>query len=117
MAHIALLSPVLFMPGAQRIHLNMDKGGIQGVLPPEEASRDTQPDYTGAEDVVLYENEEGWFFEAGLAGVKAHSGSFPFVSQFLDAFEDLYKRLETLMAHGRIAKGVFPAKTMLATKF
>ncbi|KAG6358771.1 hypothetical protein INS49_012290 [Diaporthe citri] len=115
-ANIAPLSPEFFLPGAQRIHLNMDKGGIQGVLPPEETSRDTQPDYTGPGDVVLYENEEGWTFEADLAGVKAHFGSFPFVSQFPGAFEDLYKDLEALMAHERIAKGYFPAKIILATR-
>lgn len=56
--NIAPLAPELFMPGARRIHLNMDKGGIQGLLPPEEASRDTRPDYTRPEDVVPYENEE-----------------------------------------------------------
>lgn len=89
----------------------MDKGGIQEILPPEETSRDTQPDYTGPEDIVLYEDEEGWTFEAGLACVKAHFGSFPFVSQFPGAFEDLYKDLEALMAHGRIAKGCFPARS------
>lgn len=115
-ANIAPLSREFFVPGAQRIHLNMDQGGIQGVLPPEEAPRDTQKDYTGPEDVVIYENEEGWTFEEGLAGVKAHFGSFPFVSQFPGAFEDLYRDLEAFMAHGRIAKGCFPAKIILATR-
>lgn len=115
-ANIAPFRPGLFKPGAQRIHLNMEKGGIQGVLPPEEASRDPQPSYTGPEDVLLYEDEDGWKFEAGLAGVKAHFGSFPFVSQFPNAFEDLYKELDTMMADGRIVKGCFPAMIILATR-
>ncbi|KAK7729661.1 hypothetical protein SLS63_006042 [Diaporthe eres] len=116
MANVAPLSPEFFMPGAQRTHLNMDRGSIQGVLALEETSRGTQPDYSGAEDVVLYENDSGWTFEAGLAGVKAHFGSFPFVSQFPGAFEDFYKDLEALMAHRRIAKGCFPGKIILAAR-
>lgn len=115
-ANIAPFRPGLFKSGAQRIHLNMEEGGIQGVLPPEEASRDIQPSYTCPEDVLLYENEDGWKFEAGLAGVKAHFGSFPFVSQFPNAFEDLYKELDILMADGRIVKGCFPAMIILATR-
>lgn len=115
-ANIAPFRPGLFKPGAQRIHLNMEEGGIQGVLPPEEASRDTQPSYTGSEDVLLYENEDGWKFEAGLAGVKAHFGSFQFVSQFPNAFEDLYKELDILMADCRIVKSCFPVMIILATR-
>ena len=63
----------------------MGRGGIQGLLPPEEAHRNTEPNYTGPEDVEIYEDEEGWSFESGLAGVKEHFGWFPFVSQFPDA--------------------------------
>lgn len=115
-ANIAPFRPGLFKSGAQRIHLNMEEGGIQGVLPPEDASRDTQPSYIGPEDVLLYENEDGWKFEAGLAGVKAHFGSFPFVSQFPNAFEDFYRELDTLMVDGRIVKGCFPVMIILATR-
>ncbi|KAH8768246.1 hypothetical protein F5883DRAFT_69972 [Diaporthe sp. PMI_573] len=84
--------------------------------PPEEASRDIQTDYAGPEDVMTYENDGVWNFESDLVGIKAYFDSLPFVSQLPDIFEDFFKELYTLMADGRIAKGCFPAKIVLATR-
>ncbi|MCJ1399416.1 hypothetical protein MMC11_002618 [Xylographa trunciseda] len=114
--NVAPLGPELFEPGAQRVHLNMGKGGIQGMLPPEEAGRNTEPSYTGPGDVEVHEDEEGWSFETDLAGVKEHFGSFPFVSQFPDAFTDLYRELDDLLVDGRPVEGYVPVKVILATR-
>ncbi|KAL4942082.1 hypothetical protein BDV06DRAFT_193086 [Aspergillus oleicola] len=90
-ANIAPLSTDLFEPGAIRLHLNMGQGGIVSLLPPEEAHRNTEPNYTGKTDEVLFEDEEGWSFETDLNGVKEHIRSFPFVSESLDAFTDCWR--------------------------
>jgi trans-aconitate 3-methyltransferase len=50
----APLDPELFASEAKRVHLNTGKGGIQGMLPPEEAYRNTEPTYTGADDVEIH---------------------------------------------------------------
>jgi hypothetical protein len=114
--NVAPLSRELFLPGAQRVHLNMKNGGIQGMLPPEEAHRDTEPNYTGPDDVEVHADEDGWSFETDLAGLKEHFASFPFVSQFPDAFEDLYRELDHLLEDRRPVQGYFPVKIILATR-
>ncbi|KAK8045577.1 hypothetical protein PG993_005601 [Apiospora rasikravindrae] len=114
--NVAPLGPELFAPGAQRVHLNMRHGGIQAILPPEAAHLNTDPDFTGPDDVEIFEEEEGWGFEMDLAGVKEHFGSFPFVSKFPDAFTELYRDLDALLADGRRVGGYFPAKIILATR-
>lgn len=114
--NVAPLSPEHFVAGAQRVHLNMKNGGIQGMLPPEEAERLSEPDYTGPTDVETYEDEAGWEFETDLAGLKEHFASFPFVSKFPDAFVDLYNELEHCLADGRPVLGYFPVKVILATR-
>lgn len=113
--NVAPLDPSSFVPGALRIHLNMHKGGIQGMLPPEEASWNTEPNYTGSDDVETYETDEGWAFETDLTGVKEHFNSFPFISQFPDAFADLYRELDE-MAEEAPFQGYYPAKLILATR-
>ncbi|PHH92981.1 hypothetical protein CDD83_2814 [Cordyceps sp. RAO-2017] len=113
--NVAPLDPSLFAPGAQRIHLNMGQGGVQGMLPPEEAHRNTEPDYTSPSDVVVHEVDEGWSFEKDLAGVKEHFASFPFVSKFPDTFKDLYEELDKL-AVGEPFRGYYPVKVILATR-
>ncbi|GFF54130.1 uncharacterized methyltransferase Mb3374 [Aspergillus udagawae] len=98
-----------------RIYVNMEHGGIQGMLPPELAHRNTEPDYAVG-DTKRVEKMDGWTFQTDLAGVKEHFGSFPFISRFPDAFTDLYKELEELLADGRTVKGYFPVSIILATK-
>jgi SAM-dependent methyltransferase len=115
--NVAPLSRELFAPRARRININMAQGGIQGMLPPEEAHRDTEASHVGSDDVKTWEEEmEGWSFEAGLAEVKEHFGSFPFVSRFPDALSELYKELDELLANGKRVKGYFPVKLILATR-
>lgn len=114
--NVAPLDSGLFEPGAQRVHLNMSKGGIPGMLPPEQAYRDTEPSYTGPQDVEIHQDEEGWSFTTDLAGVKEHFGSFPFVSQFPDAFVGLYKELDELLGTSDSVTGYFPVKIILATR-
>ncbi|KAK3291282.1 S-adenosyl-L-methionine-dependent methyltransferase [Chaetomium fimeti] len=113
--NVAPLDPSLFRAGAKRIHLNMREGGVQGMLPPEEAHRNTEPDYAGPDDVEVHETDEGWDFEADLAGVKEHFNSFPFISQFPDAFKDLYEELE-VMAERAPFQGYYPVKIILGTR-
>ena len=114
--NVAPLDPELFAPGAQRVHLNMGNGGIQGILPPEEAHRNAEPDYNGPNDVETFEEQEGWSFEWGLADVKEHFGSFPFISRFPERFADFYQELDEILAGGRTVKGYFPVKIILATR-
>ncbi|KAK7993180.1 hypothetical protein PG989_006561 [Apiospora arundinis] len=100
-------------------------GGVNNVAPlrpdlahcpPEAAHLDTESSFTGLDDVEVFEEEAGWDFETDLEGVKAHFASFPFVSKFPDAFTELYKELDQLLADGRRVKGYFPAKIILATR-
>ncbi|KAK7995702.1 hypothetical protein PG990_014475 [Apiospora arundinis] len=87
-----------------------------GPTAPEAAHLDTESSFTGLDDVEVFEEEAGWDFETDLEGVKAHFASFPFVSKFPDAFTELYKELDQLLADGRRVKGYFPAKIILATR-
>jgi len=114
--NVAPLDPELFSPGAKRVHLNMGKGGIIGLLPPEDAHRNTEPNYTGPDDVEIFEDEEGWSFETDLDGVKEHIGSFPFVTEDPAAFTELFRELEDLLGDGRLVQGYWPAKVILATR-
>jgi len=115
--NVAPLSTELFRPGALRIHINMREGGILGMLPPEEAHRDTEPSFNGPDDVEVHvEEEEAWSFETGLEGIKQHFASFPFVSQFPGAFDGLYRELEALLGDGAPVRGYFPVKVILATR-
>ncbi|KAF2238273.1 S-adenosyl-L-methionine-dependent methyltransferase [Viridothelium virens] len=114
--NVAPLDPEFFLPGAERVHLNMKKGGIIGLLPPEEAYRNTEPRHTGSCDVEIFEDEAGWSFETDLNGVKEHMCSFPFISGNLGAFTKLFQELETLLGDGRRVRGCWPAKVILAMR-
>ncbi|AEO58367.1 hypothetical protein MYCTH_2118765 [Thermothelomyces thermophilus ATCC 42464] len=115
--NVAPTDSALFRPGTRRININMGQGGIQGILPPEEAHRNTEPSHVGPDDVETWEEElEGWGFETDLAGVKEHFGSFPFVSQFPEPLADLYKELDELLADGKRVRGYYPVKLILATR-
>ncbi|KIA75324.1 hypothetical protein HK57_00203 [Aspergillus ustus] len=97
-----------------RIYLNMKQGGILGMLPPE-IEFEREPDYR-AGDRSVEEGMEGWTFRANLEGLKEHFGSFPFVSQFPEAFVRLYEELEGFMSGGRVVEGYFPVVIILATR-
>jgi SAM-dependent methyltransferase len=115
--NVAPLPRETFAPGALRIHLNMTDAGIQSMLPLDDVYQTiSEPNYTGPDDVEIYEDDEGWSFETDLAGVKEHFGSFPFVSQFPGAFTDLYRELDDLLADGKPVRGYFPVKVILATR-
>lgn len=109
--NVAPLNGSLFMPGAQRIHLNMPEGGMTSPVPPE--IRIEEPDHTGPTDIETFEEEEGWNFLTDLNGVREHLQSFPFARNF-DAFADLWEQIEQLVKD-RPVRGHWPAKIILAT--
>ena len=112
----APLDEKFFLPGAQRVHLNMGKGGITGLLPPELAGDFDEPVYTGPNDVEVFENEEGWSFDWTLEGFKEHFGSFPHSKEDPAAFVELWNELDELLKNKSRLDGVFPAKLILATR-
>lgn len=112
---VAPLDGDLFVPGGKRVYLNMTEGGIQGMLPPEERHRNAEPSYVGVDDVEVFEEDEAWNFEMDLDGVKEHFGSFPFISQFPEAFTELYRELEEMKEKGPF-KGWYPVTIILATR-
>ncbi|KAJ5592635.1 S-adenosyl-L-methionine-dependent methyltransferase [Penicillium hordei] len=114
-ANMAPLDPEVFVSGAQRVHLNFRSGGITGLLPPE-AYRKTEPNFTGPDDEVLFEDEEGWSFEKDLDGIKEHFCSFPFVAENLAVLAGLFAELDELLGDGRVVRGYFPAQIILATR-
>ncbi|KAI1877579.1 hypothetical protein JX265_003587 [Neoarthrinium moseri] len=114
--NVAPLSPDLFIPGAKRYHLNMTHGGNMTLIPPEQENKETQPGYTGPDDDEIFQDEEGWSFNADLEGVKEHFNSFPFVSEDPSSFADLFRELEEAMAGGKVVQGCWPATIILATR-
>ncbi|KAH8597595.1 S-adenosyl-L-methionine-dependent methyltransferase [Bisporella sp. PMI_857] len=114
--NVAPLDPKLFRPGAQRVALNMSRGGIARLLPPEEAHRNKEPNYTGPDDIEIFEDEEGWSFETDLEGVRGHIESFPYVAADPEAFTKLFQELEELLDDGKTIRGYWPAKVILATR-
>ncbi|KAL1983763.1 hypothetical protein VTN96DRAFT_9935 [Rasamsonia emersonii] len=111
--NVAPLDEALFLPGAQRIHLNMEKGGITAPLPPD--IQVTEPLHTGANDVEVFEREEGWSFVTDLEGVREHVASFPFVREDTAAFAELWREMEDVIKDQPV-KGHWPAKIILATR-
>nr|POE70856.1 methyltransferase tpcm [Quercus suber] len=114
--NVAPLDPRFFAPGAIRVHLNMSKGGITGMLPDEDADRLPQPNYTGPSDIEVFEDEEGWSFETDLQGVKEHMFSFPFVVKDSTGSAGLFEELEDMFKDGHLVRGYWPAKVILATR-
>ena len=111
--NVAPLDETLFLPGAQRIRLNMEKGGIIAPLPPEIAV--TEPLHTGANDIDVAEIEEGWSFVMDLDGVREHLLSFPFAREEPAIFAELWREMEDVIGDGSV-KGHWPAKVILATR-
>lgn len=114
--NVAPLDPWLFRAGAKRVHLNMTRGGITGMLPPEAAHRNVEPDHTGLDDIESHEDDDGWSFTTDLEGVKEHIASFPFLATDVEAFTDLFKELEMYFNDHERARGYFPVKIILATR-
>ncbi|KAF2232861.1 S-adenosyl-L-methionine-dependent methyltransferase [Viridothelium virens] len=110
--NVAPLDETLFLPGAQRINLNMPDGGIISPLPPE--MRIDEPIHTGLNDIEVFEREEGWSFVTDLNGVREHIASFPFGRDF-GVFADLWQEVEKLVGNEKV-KGSWPAKIILATR-
>ena len=114
--NVAPLDPEWFLPAAQRVHLNMEKGGLTRLLTREEEEKLAEPNYTGPDDIETFEQEEGWRFETDLSGVKEHFESFPFSAEDPAAFTELWREMEQLLSDGRPVKGYWPAKVILATR-
>lgn len=114
--NVAPLDERWFLPGAQRVHLNMDRGGLTGILPPEVHDEATEPVHLGTHDVVTRANDAGWRFEMDMALLKEHFGSFPHASEDPEAFTELWKEMEDLVSRGRRLDGCFPAALILATR-
>ena len=110
--NVAPLDKELFLPGAQRIHLNMENGGITAPLPPEVLVN--EPVYTGVDDVETFVQEEGWSFVTGLEGVKEHVLSFPFARED-PYFGALWQDMEDIIGEDEV-RGTWPAKIILATR-
>ncbi|KAA8646584.1 hypothetical protein EYZ11_006281 [Aspergillus tanneri] len=114
--NVAPLDEQLFQPGARRIFLNMQGGGLTGILPPENREDVTDPDFTGLNDVVVDERDEGWRFELDLQGFEEHFRSFPHASRDPEAFAPLWKEVEDLVRSGSRLDGYWPVAIILATR-
>ncbi|ETS76957.1 hypothetical protein PFICI_10831 [Pestalotiopsis fici W106-1] len=106
----------LFVPGTQRIHLNMNNGGLTDIVYPEDYVAAAEPSYTGPQDDEIFESEDGWSFETDLEGVKDHFATFPFSKEDPEVFAELWAELEKYVADGRPIRGCWPAKIILATR-
>ncbi len=112
--NVAPLDAQLFEPGARRIHLNMEEGGLTSLLPPE--VKPTEPDYTSPYDVEVWEKEAGWSVKTDLDGVKSHFASFPFSTLDPAGYEVLWEELQGLLKDDRVVEAYFPATIILATR-
>jgi SAM-dependent methyltransferase len=117
--NVAPLNPDLFAPGALRVHLNMREGGLTPLLPPEMAHLGVEPNYTGPDDIEIFEDEEGWGFQMNTSEVLEHMLSFPFVDPSSATIDTLLKEMSGLSAKGHDSsskfRGWWPAKVILAT--
>ncbi|KAL4995981.1 S-adenosyl-L-methionine-dependent methyltransferase [Aspergillus recurvatus] len=114
--NVAPLDERLFRPGAQRIHLNMETGGLTSLIPPENRGDVTEPDYTGPNDVILKERDEEWGFEMDLEGFMEHFRSFPHAFRDPEAFAPLWQEVEDLVRSGCRLNGYWPVTLILATR-
>ena len=111
--NVAPLDEALFLPGAKRIHLNFPEEGMTSPLPPEIAI--DEPWYTGANDVEVWEQEEGWSFVTDMSGVREHVASFPFAKDGSEDLESFWREMEDVAGQKPI-EGHWPAKIILATR-
>ena len=114
--NVAPTSSTWFHPGALRVHLNMENGGLTKLLSAEDEAKAAEPKHTSPDDIESWEDEGGWAFETDLAGVKEHFASFPFSAEDPAAFSELWREMEGLLGDGRPIRGYWPAKVILATR-
>lgn len=114
--NVAPTSSTWFLPGALRVHLNMENGGLTKLLSAEDEAKAAEPKHTGPDDIESWEHEEGWAFETNLDGVKEHFASFPFSAEDPAAFSELWREMEGLLGDGKPIRGYWPAKVILATR-
>ncbi|KAJ5769691.1 hypothetical protein N7520_004250 [Penicillium odoratum] len=105
-----------FQPGVRRIFLNMDRGGLTGILPPENRGDVTDPDFTGPNDVLVDERDEEWRFELSLETFQEHFRSFPHAARDPETFAPLWKEVEDLVRQGHRLDGYWPVALILATR-
>ncbi|KAG6016314.1 hypothetical protein E4U43_003923 [Claviceps pusilla] len=113
--NVAPLNQGLFLPGAQRVSLNMPVGGITSPLPPEMEVAQRDPSYVGANDVLVHEEEDGWSFVMDIGQIRAHVESFPFGKDVASVLGPLWREMEDAV-QGRRIGGYWPAKIILATR-
>lgn len=114
--NVAPLDSQYFRSGAQRIRLNLERGGVAEMIPPEKAHLNIEPDHTGSSDIEIFEHEGGWYFETDLEGVRDHIASFPYLMEDPVGSAQLFQDLEDLMRSKKIVRGHWPANMILATR-
>lgn len=114
--NVAPLDERYFQPGVQRIFLNMETGGLTGILPPENRVDVTDPDFAGPNDVLADERDEGWWFEMNLDTFQEHFRSFPHAARDPEVFAPLWKEVEDLVRQGSRLDGYWPVAVILATR-
>ncbi|CAK1362211.1 hypothetical protein CB0940_02509 [Cercospora beticola] len=114
--NVAPLDPTLFDKGSQRIHLNMSKGGIVGMLPPETANLHSEPDYTGEDDQLIHEDDIEWRFTTNFSGLMEHVASFPFLAPETSELQEMMEELEEYCGTQNAIQGYVPVTLILATR-
>ncbi|KAJ5546955.1 hypothetical protein N7494_004540 [Penicillium frequentans] len=94
----------------------MEAGGLTGILPPENRVDVTDPDFTGPNDVLADERDEGWWFELSLDTFQEHFRSFPHAARDPETFAALWKEVEDLVRQGSRLDGYWPVVVILATR-
>ena len=79
-------------------------------MPLEDVHRNIKPNRTGKEDEDIFKDEDEWNAETDPNGVKEHMRSFPSITDILEAFEELFAELETLLGDGKLMRGYWPVK-------
>ncbi|KAG6116501.1 hypothetical protein E4U13_001832 [Claviceps humidiphila] len=113
--NVAPLDEKLFMPGAQRVDLNMPEGGMLSPLPPEMEVTERDESHVRPNDVLIQEEEDGWRFSMDIGQIKAHIESFPFGKDVATQLSPLWREMEDAVQERRI-DGHWPAKVILATR-
>ena len=83
-------------------------------MPLEDLHRNIEPNRTAKDDEENSEDEDERSIETDLNGVKEHMRSFPSVSDILEAFEELFADLDTLLGDGKLMRGHWPTKIIVA---
>ncbi|TPX15931.1 uncharacterized protein E0L32_000265 [Thyridium curvatum] len=76
--NVAPLEDELWLPGAQRISLNMGDTGTPRLTVPDMVLETEEPLYTGPSDVESFLTEDGWGFAMGINDIKQHIWTMTF---------------------------------------